>query len=427
MFLPVVLCGSVRASAAAWTPSTPGGLQRHYDASLPVYSDAGLTTPASVGGTVAGVPDHSGLGRKASGTSAVTLASVNGKRGLRFDLGQLAITAAAGFDRRDCSVMAVTRGCSFRNRGILGMGVLDLHLVHHYSPTVNASGNLGCYFGSAKVSTHPLPGGANPTLVGVRSTPTGVRFYLNDKTEDFSATTSKSVVPDQLAGYNGGQPYYGDILELFVHSPALDDGGVAAAAAYFAAKWGTGSPSKLLVGVGDSLTQGNTGVNSGWPDLGVAAGYFAGYHVANFGLGGRTAQDIASNVTAQFVPFAASPWSQVVFCVHAGTNDIGAGRTGAQVITDLTTITTALRAAGGYVVLCTCTPNQYDDATKLAYRNAINAAVRDGTIPSDAVSDLAADPRLSDFNDATYYGVDKLHYTPAGYVVVAEVNAAACP
>lgn len=415
------------SGAVAWTPASPGWLQLHYDASLPVYTDTGMTAVASVGNTVKGVPDQSGLGRHATGTTALTLSSVNGKRGLRFDAGQLPIAAAASFDRRDCSVMVVTRGGTFRNRGIVGMSSLSLHLVHHYSPSSYASGYLGCYFGSANVSPTPLPAGAGPTLVGVRSTAAGVRLYLNDKTADFSAASSSSVTPDQLGGYDGGQPFVGDILEIMVHSPALGDDDIVAASAYLAAKWGTGSPAKLLVGVGDSLTQGDAGPNSGWPEIGVAGGLFAGYHVANFGLGGRTAQDIAANVTGQFVPFASSPWSQIVFSVHAGTNDIGAGRTGAQVIADLTTTTTALRAAGGYVVLQTCTPSQYDDATKLGYRNAVNAAVRDGTIPRDAVADIAADPRLSDFNNATYYGPDKLHYTPAGYLAVADVNAAACP
>lgn len=59
-------------------------------------------------------------------------------------------------------------------------------------------------------------------------------------------------------------------------------------------------------------------------------------------------------------------------------------------------------------------------------RVAFNNAVRAGATGADTIIDIAADPRLSDPSNATYfYQVDTVHFTAAGNAVIAELSKAA--
>ncbi|SDU31864.1 Lysophospholipase L1 [Verrucomicrobium sp. GAS474] len=103
-----------------------------------------------------------------------------------------------------------------------------------------------------------------------------------------------------------------------------------------------------------------------------------------------------------------------------GTNDIGnLGNTGSQVITALGTYCAQARSDGFTLVLSTITPrtSAYGwTATMEGYRQQVNSAIRNGTIPCDILIDYAA--ALSNPADTGLY-YDGLHPLDAGQQVLA--------
>jgi hypothetical protein len=114
--------------------------------------------------------------------------------------------------------------------------------------------------------------------------------------------------------------------------------------------------------------------------------------------------------------------------VCSGTDDIYGGRTATQVVSDLSTLCSGLQTAGFKVIIATITARDaltgYTTAN-IATLASVNAAIRSGySAYADALADWAADPRLSDSTDSTYF-VDGRNTTDAGDGVKAQIVKAA--
>lgn len=109
-----------------------------------------------------------------------------------------------------------------------------------------------------------------------------------------------------------------------------------------------------------------------------------------------------------------------------GSSDLANGATSTALIAAAETYWNARKTAGfNKVVVCTVPPAAIIMGGAETQRVAYNIAVRASAVPN-ALADLAADSRLQDINDATYFQtIDKTHPTAAGAQVVASLIAAA--
>ncbi|HVJ66382.1 MAG TPA: GDSL-type esterase/lipase family protein [Caulifigura sp.] len=150
---------------------------------------------------------------------------------------------------------------------------------------------------------------------------------------------------------------------------------------------------------------------------------------ANLGVGGRTLADLLANVSEVDDCRRPDAPSDLVV-VWAGINDFAVGfATVEDVIDRLTTYADGRRTLGFQVVGLTIIaadeahPNispEFD-----GQRNEVNSWLRaNWSDHFDALADVAADARLSDPSDETYYQTDGVHLAAAGAGVVAEIVAA---
>lgn len=181
---------------------------------------------------------------------------------------------------------------------------------------------------------------------------------------------------------------------------------------------------------GNSLTAGQ-GATSGqdYPaqliNLLTALGVTGIAHY-NFGVGGQTTSDMDSDVTTQIDPLILGGVQNILFAWEIG-NDIYYNGNTTAAETRFQNYCLDRQAAGWTVIVITLTPRNQSSAfgdtisqfnTKL---NNANTWLRANyTSFASGIVDVAADSRLSDYTDATYFS-DGIHYTDAGYGVVAEL------
>jgi lysophospholipase L1-like esterase len=84
------------------------------------------------------------------------------------------------------------------------------------------------------------------------------------------------------------------------------------------------------------------------------------------------------------------------------------------------------RQAGLEVYITTITPFDLtilnrDTSEFEPKRSAVNEMLRKSTSSNFKVCDIAADSRLMDPNNSTYYRADKIHFTAAGSEVIASL------
>ena len=121
--------------------------------------------------------------------------------------------------------------------------------------------------------------------------------------------------------------------------------------------------------------------------------------------------------------FAAGAW----YVPWEVLNSIFFGASAATAYNDFVTLC-GLGRATGYKVLAVTgskTRGDYTGAMQTASDTA-NASIRANWATfADALYDPNADSRFADSNNTTYYNADKVHYTDAGYAIIANgVNAA---
>jgi lysophospholipase L1-like esterase len=234
-------------------------------------------------------------------------------------------------------------------------------------------------------------------------------------------------------GLNAGFFLAIDVLHVLLYSVAHDDTQQETVRAGLASLW----PIKPeLRFVGDSLTYGTPytpGSGSSYPEqmyplIGGASTYDVNSGGTAVGAPSRTIQNMAGAIALDHGRYTSGLRPNDVWLVQGGTNDIIiGGRTAAQIYADHQTIWAAARATGSTVVAHTITPSGLFSGAQETIRTDANTLIRAGGAFYDALSDVAADPRLDDPLDATYYnqGGDMTHPTVAGYAAWAEVAEAA--
>lgn len=154
----------------------------------------------------------------------------------------------------------------------------------------------------------------------------------------------------------------------------------------------------------------------------------AAYHIV--GIGGYAWTQLDNDFSSRVAPYA--KLAPVSFYIMVGaTTQIDLGQAGGAVYNTEKAISDLAYAAGyTYVIGSTTTPSTSFSAADNIELGILNAAVRaDASNAFDAVADLAADPRLDDPTDTTYYG-DGTHPTyvddvNSGTVAMAELIGAA--
>lgn len=177
-----------------------------------------------------------------------------------------------------------------------------------------------------------------------------------------------------------------------------------------------------MVCVGDSLTEGYpiTLNELSWPaKLNTLLGPI--WQVRNSGIRAYT--------IALLTPVAASLFSSVgsaadgvrLAILQAGTNDLVAGRTPTQMMTDMEALVDEAISAGWTPFVVTVPPavNGFFNETD---RQTYNTSLRATKAGASRLIDWAADTRLDDPNDSTYFwSGDKIHFTEAGNDACAEL------
>lgn len=145
------------------------------------------------------------------------------------------------------------------------------------------------------------------------------------------------------------------------------------------------------------------------------------------GLGGTTYAQRATTAATRVDPLHQMA-ARSVWIDQGGQSDILADMTAAQVVAGMESYANARRAAGFSVLVGSTLPDMVTGSVTVtpaqhAVLQQVNALVRISSV-FDAIADLAADPRLADASNTTFFS-DGLHPTTAGAAAMADVFEAA--
>jgi lysophospholipase L1-like esterase len=189
--------------------------------------------------------------------------------------------------------------------------------------------------------------------------------------------------------------------------------------------------NSVMVFDGNSLTAGQ-GASAGmdYPSQLIAlltSSGVAGMETHNFGVSGQQTGSMIADAATQIDPLINVGVQNILFAWEIG-NDIYYNGNAVNAENAFQTYCEARRAAGWKVIVFTCpprnntTPAGDDVATYNTKLSASNTWIRTNYASfADALVDLAADSRLSDYTNMTYYYTDGVHLSNNGYGVVAEL------
>ena len=428
----------LHSRGAPFSPGSLPGLLAYYRvntvngvAGSNMWQDSARTTAATAtGDPIGALDDLSGNGYHLTQVTngnrmKLRLDSLGGLTSIVVDL----ITAEwlnfpAGFsvDMRACTVLAIVRPHSLGGpRNLFNFGTVGAGLLVDFD--VNAS--VMRTF-QAQVNLSTLRPYCNPIVLGVVAGASARTGYCGDiAAESGAAFNVASPTGGVLfARAAGGAPnYLGELYEFMVYNRALSAAEVAQIQAYSAGAYGSQSHTKQMVVDGDSLTEGSDSTQGReWAGV-VGDGLGPSWRTYNYGYQGSTTVDLNNRRVGQIQNRYNSGYSKNIAVYWCGTNDLGVtGDTAANTFARLQTWCQAVKGAGFKVVVCTIIAR--NDAAwsgaKETERLALNTSINGlSSTYQDAIVDLAADARLSNANDATYFAAAKLHITTAGHAVVA--------
>ena len=161
--------------------------------------------------------------------------------------------------------------------------------------------------------------------------------------------------------------------------------------------------------------------------LKLMTGPYKGVPWKNVPIAGTSWTVLANTVADRTWPHAIrARWA--ILCLCGGTSDLQAPESndGPTVYSDMSAYANGCRTAGfDYIIATTITPSTVFLTSEETARQAANTAIIGNSgAPFNAVVDFAADSRLSNPADTTYY-TDGLHWTIAGAQVAADLMAPA--
>jgi lysophospholipase L1-like esterase len=182
----------------------------------------------------------------------------------------------------------------------------------------------------------------------------------------------------------------------------------------------------LVVCDGDSMTAGfGLSPPEFYPTvLGNSLG--GAWSVTNTAVTGRNIQQMIDAAPASVDTQYGNPGSNTVV-ILGGSNPVASGVSAATILSQLAEYTADRRAVGWRVAIGTIPPNGSLSGAQETVRQTVNSTLRSSLATyGDILVDFAADPRLDDALDTTYYFEgDRLHWTAAGAAVAAELVEAA--
>lgn len=185
----------------------------------------------------------------------------------------------------------------------------------------------------------------------------------------------------------------------------------------------------IIVCDGNSLTYGFQSSNpatKSYPAVLDDDADFNGMTIYNFGVSAQTTQDMIDDAVSQVDAVYSGSVTSLLIAWEVG-NDIYFNGSVANAMTRFWQYCDARKAAGWKVYVVTCPPRDQstpfgDNSSQFNVKlSAANDLIRsDFNGHADGLIDVAGDPRFLGY-DLTYYNADKIHYTDAGYAVVAEI------
>lgn len=178
----------------------------------------------------------------------------------------------------------------------------------------------------------------------------------------------------------------------------------------------------LLICDGNSLTSG-TGSTGGLDyvtQLQTLLGGSSVYRKVNKGVAAQTTQQMSADAATDIDPNRDN-WARPILVAWEVGNDIfNNSLSGAAAEANFNTYCTNRRAAGFKVVAVTVPARVAGPpAANIAAANTLIRANWTGY--ADALADVAADARLTDYTNLTYYDPDQTHLNNTGYGVVAGI------
>lgn len=178
----------------------------------------------------------------------------------------------------------------------------------------------------------------------------------------------------------------------------------------------------LLICDGDSLTQGSQNGATPYPTILQDSLNPEYWDMRNFGVAGQTLVNMLSDVTSQVDTWYNSLRPKKTVICWGGTNDIVGGSSAIAVQSGIGSYCSGRKAMGFSVVVCNILTRAGFGGSQQTIRTGVNTWLASNFSGfADQMVDLAADARLSDFTNTTYFNADQTHLTTTGYGVVAEL------
>lgn len=307
---------------------------------------------------------------------------------------------------------------SASHRGLLLGPSFTPYLTIFGSPTPKVYG----YNGNLLTSTMAFDL-ARPAVVSMRVTPSGKAVYQGGTRLATNASGNTNLAVANIS--HPTYPWVGKIAQVIMVSDDLSDADMAKTTGMLEGKWA--AARRFVICDGDSLTRG-LGATAGndYPSV-LASELSTAFDVRNFGADSQTLTNMSSDAVAQIdTPTGTTLNRQNIIVAWGGGNDLYFGDSAATTISDFETYCGARNSAGLLVVACTIIDRTEGGGSwTAAEADTVNTSIRaNWATYADALCDLAADARLSDHTDLTYYSADGTHLTDAGYAAVAELVAA---
>jgi lysophospholipase L1-like esterase len=279
-------------------------------------------------------------------------------------------------------------------------------------------------------------------VLGIQSSPSGLVYSTNMGSHAALAASTTGTIANGDVGEDAretGNVMWGSVAALVVKSPAWSDGDFAAvraglqAAVTLKSLWP--STLNLWIFLGDSLTAGNqtspVAVANTYPNQALTT-LGAGNAKAVAAKSGMRLDQIQAAYLADTLRYVTAMGRPANLCVTVwgGTNDLAAGASAATVLSRLEAICAPLKTAGAKVNVLSCIANNGltspQNTERVSFNTSLNSAfptataytrvyaAAGGTTWADTLTDVAANPNLTDPSNATYFS-DGTHLTTLGY------------
>lgn len=324
----------------------------------------------------------------------------------------------AAIDRRNCSggflvdIFDLTGPLPILDLGASGLAFIA-------GINTNANSMFLSYFANATYNLGSNVYTGKKCVVTWRSNASGLTINVNGQEATYAALSSVSMTKFRVASFDGGLPAPHQGYEFVIFDSDVGATEIAKLRSYLNTKGNTAAlnAAKVVIEVGDSI-DGAVGCEIGKPSSDYVTNrsdstwYRFNKEGGFLSAGGHIS-------TAQIISLKGATETVVIY--GAGTNDIMSGfKTGAQTYTELTSLTSTLRASGIKVLWTTLGDFVSNRAQKDAYNASVlaNAAtLADGLIRRDDI--------LPDCTDTTLFTTDQVHPKTAGHALYGAAKQAA--